>query len=453
MPFDLKTIGLAIAQIAEEKGIPKEKIIETIELALAAAYKREYGERGENVRATFDPETGTISFSQIKLVVDESMLRKEEEEGTEAPVETYEPGERKLRFNPERHIMIEDARKIKEEVLAGEELSFPLETKTEFGRIAAQTAKQVILQKIHEAERELVFEEFKSKEGEVVSGLIQRVEGRTVFVELGKTIGIMFPDETVQSERYYAGNRMKFYVLSVEEGPRGTSILLSRSHPKFVSKLFATEVPEIAEGIVEIKAISRDPGIRTKVAVVSNDEAIDPIGACVGQKGTRVNTVTGELSGEKIDIIAWSDDPAEFLANALSPAKVVDVEIRPRHEARVFVPADQLSLAIGRQGQNVRLAARLTGWKIEIRSSMRPEEKVTEGVAEAAEEAPKAAAAAAPQLTSALGAALAKKLAAAGFETIEKLKAAPREQLAAIKGIGPKALEKIDALVLPSPTA
>jgi N utilization substance protein A len=443
MAFDLKTIGSAINQIAEEKGIPKEKIIETIELALAAAYKREYGKKGEVVRARFDPEKGELEFSQVKLVVDESMLKKEEEEEEPTLPETFEPGERKIRFNADRHIMLEDARKIKDGVLPGEELLFPLETHTEFGRIAAQTAKQVILQKIHEAERELVFDEYKSKEGEVLSGIIQRVEGRTVFVDLGKTVGVVFPDETVPSERYFPGIRMKFYVLSVEENPRGPSVLLSRSHPKFVSKLFAMEVPEIAEGIVEVKSVARDPGIRTKVAVASHDEAIDPIGACVGQKGTRVNTVTAELGGEKIDIIAWSDDPAEFIAHALSPAKVVDVEIRPRHEARVFVPADQLSLAIGRQGQNVRLAARLTGWKIEVRSSLRPEEAIEGATAEVAE-TPASTEERGEDLEKLIGKALAKKLSAAGFDTAEKLKAAKREDLLAIQGIGPKTAEKIE---------
>jgi N utilization substance protein A len=458
MPLDLKTITSAISQIAEEKGIPKEKIIETIELALAAAYKREYGKKSEIIRARFDPTTGELSFWQVKLVVDESMLKKEEEEDSLS--ETLEPGERKIRFNPDRHIMLEEARKIKEGVLAGEELLFPLETHTDFGRIAAQTAKQVILQKIHEAERQLVFEEYKSKEGEIISGIIQRVEGRTVFIDLGKTVGVMFPDETVPTERYSPGARMKFYVLAVEENPRGPSVLLSRSHPRFVSKLFATEVPEIAEGIVEIKSIARDPGLRTKIAVSSNDEAIDPIGACVGQKGTRVNTVTAELGGEKIDIIAWSDDPAEFIKHALAPAKVVDVEIRARHEARVYVPADQLSLAIGKQGQNVRLAARLTGWKIEVRSSLRPEEKIEGGVAEAepetgiseeiaaldADTAP-ITDTAAPDLKTILGKALAEKVAAAGFDSIEKLKNAPEEELLKIKGIGPKAVEKIKKLL------
>lgn len=440
MPLDLKNIGSAIAQIAEEKGIPKEKIIETIELALAAAYKREYGKKGEMVRARFDPAKGELSFWQVKLVVDESMLRQEEEEETP---EVIEPGERKIRFHPDRHIMLEEAREIKAGVLAGEELLFPLEVQTEFGRIAAQTAKQVILQKINEAERTLIFEEYKSKEGEVVSGIIQRLEGRTVFVDLGKAVGVMFPDETVPIERYFPGTRLKFYVVSVDEHGRGSSVLLSRSHPKFVSKLFATEVPEIAEGIVEVKSIAREPGARTKIAVASNDEAVDPIGACVGQKGTRVNTVTAELSGEKIDIIEWSDDPAAFLMNALSPAKVVDVEIKPRHEARVYVPADQLSLAIGRQGQNVRLAARLTGWKIEIRSSLKPEEIVEGGIAEGADAAPPT-----PQndLAKTLGQKTAQKLASAGIDSIERLKNASDQELLAIKGIGPKVVAKIKNL-------
>lgn len=488
--LDLKNIGSAIAQIAEEKGIPKEKIIETIELALAAAYKREHGKKGEVVRASFDLDKGALSFAQLKLVVDESMLRQEGDE--EESLDALDAGERKVRFHPDRHIMLEDARGIKPGVLTGEEISFPLEVHTEFGRIAAQTAKQVILQKIHEAERELIFDEYKNKEGEVVSGIIQRIEGRTVFIDLGKTIGVMLPDETVAVERYFPGARMKFYVLSVDESSRGSSVLLSRSYPKFVSKLFAAEVPEISEGIVEIKSIAREPGIRSKIAVMSNDEAVDPIGACVGQRGTRVNAVTAELGGEKIDIIEWSDDPNEFLTHALSPAKVVNVEIRPHHEARVYVPADQLSLAIGRQGQNVRLAARLTSWKIEIRSSLRPEEIVEGGVAESAANAlsettpvlattepetglktllpentaesfsrvgenelgvssnDKVENAKSATLTESieqiLGKAVARKLAGVGIDSLEKLKNMPQDELLLIKGIGPKAIEKIKNL-------
>jgi len=459
--LDLKTVGLAINQIAEEKGILKEKVVETIEMALAAAYKKEYGKKNELVRARFNPDTGDLKFYQVKLVVDETMLRDEGEEETEGALGESE--ERKIRFNPDRHIMIEDAHKIKSGILPGEELEFPLETKVDFGRIAAQTAKQVILQRIHEAERETTFEEYKSKEGEILSGIIQRIEGRNVFIDLGKTVGLMFADETIPNERYHVGERLKFYVVSVEQNPRGPSVFLSRSHPKFVSKLFALEVPEMSEGIVEIKAIAREPGSRTKVAVASNDEAIDPIGACVGQKGTRVAAVIHELGGEKIDIIGWSDDPTKFITNALLPAKVIDVEIRSGHEARAFVPPDQLSLAIGRGGQNVRLAARLTGWKIEVRSSTKPEEAIEGAIAEAEAEAQREQNALAkesiipkmpggeagktqeggvPRLEG-LSPRISQILRAAGYETKESLASATIDDLTKIKGIGPKTAEKI----------
>jgi len=440
--LDLKTIASAISQIAEEKGIPKEKVIETTEMALAAAYKREYAKKNEIIRAQFDPESGNLQFSQVKLVVDENMLREEGEETSEELPEE----ERKIRFNPDRHIMLQDAQKLKTGILPGEEIEFPLEMHDDFGRIAAQTAKQVILQRIHEAERETIYEEFKSKEGEAVSGIIQRVEGRNVFVDLGRTIGFMPVDETIQSERYHIGERMKFYVVAVESNPKGPSVFLSRSHPKFVSKLFGMEVPEVSEGIVEIKSIAREPGSRTKIAVVSNDEAIDPIGACVGQKGTRVTTVTNELGGEKIDIINWSDDPAKFIGNALLPAKALEVQIKTNHEARAFVMPDQLSLAIGRGGQNVRLAARLTGWKIEVRSSNKPGETVEGGVAVAAPEEgeEKSEGGASDALASLkIGAKTREALANAGFDTIEKIRNATPEMLQEVKGIGKNTAAKI----------
>lgn len=456
MALDLKTIASAISQIAEEKGIPKERVIETVEMALAAAYKKEYMKKTEIVRAKFNPETGELKFAQAKLVVDESMLKEETEEAEEAKPEAEtksqeEFEEKKIRFNPDRHIMLQDAKKIKKGILPGEELEFPLKTQEDFGRIAAQTAKQVILQRIHEAERETIFEEFKSKEGEIVSGLVQRIEGRNIFVDLGKTVGVVFQDETIPGERYHIGERLKFYVVAVEPNPRGPSVFLSRSHPKLVSKLFAFEVPEVADGIVEIKAISREAGSRTKIAVASNDEAIDPIGACVGQKGTRVTAVIQELAGEKIDIISWSDDPVKFIANALAPAKVIDVEIRPRREARVFVPPDQLSLAIGKGGQNVRLAARLTGWKIEVRSSTKPEEQIEGAAAEAveegvgAEEPSKETEAKGSEIATleGVGQKTAKSLESAGFDTIEKIANASPEELIKIEGIGQKTAEKI----------
>lgn len=394
--MDLKTLNLALDQISEDKGISKEKIIETLEQALAAAYKKDYGQRGQIIRAKFDPETGDIQFSQIKLVVDESMLKPEEpsEETSELPGKEplvsdkqpaasdsteYEPaqnlsdieagGGKKVRFNPERHIMIDEAKKIKRGIKLGEEVVFGLKTEKDYGRIAAQTAKQVILQRIREAEREAIYEEFKKLEGEITSGIVQRVEDKLVFIDLGRAVGLLPPEEQIRGERYRIGERVKILLLHVEQRPRSTSILLSRSHPQFVYQLFAIEIPEITNGVVEIKALAREAGSRTKIAVTSNQENIDPVGSCVGQKGVRVNTIISELGGEKIDIVEWTPNAEEFIAHALSPAKILDVELNEeKKEARVSVDENQLSLAIGKNGQNVRLAAKLTGWKIDIRS-------------------------------------------------------------------------------------
>ncbi len=355
----------AIEQICEEKGILKEKVLETIELALAAAYKKEYGRKGQNIRVKFDLETGQMKVFQIKLVVDESMLKKEEEEEEKEKEEIEEEGERKVRFNPEKHIMIEE---IKDKKLKpGDELQSSLKAHQEFGRIAAQTAKQVIIQRIREAEREAVYDEYKEKEGEVVSGLIQRIEGKNVFLDIGKTLGILFPEEQIPQEKYHIGQRLRAYITEVQRDSRGPSIILSRAHPKIVSQLFALEVPEIAAGTVTIKSIAREAGSRTKIAVISSEERVDPIGSMIGQKGTRVQAVINELVGEKIDIIEWSEDPVKFISAALSPAKVIEVKIaKKKNQAEAIVPEDQLSLAIGIQGQNVRLAAKLTGWKIDI---------------------------------------------------------------------------------------
>ena len=275
----------------------------------------------------------------------------------------------KIRFNPERHIMLKEAKKIKSKIKAEEELEIPLKAKEDYGRIAAQTAKQVILQKIREAERETIFDEYKSKEGEIVSGIIQRIEGRNIFVDIGKTLGILSKEEQIFTEFYKSGQRLKFYILKVEDTPRGPAVFLSRTYPKLVSKLFELEVPEIAQGQVVIKSIAREPGARSKIAVESTEESIDPIGSAVGQRGTRVMAVINELGGEKIDIIEYSEKPEEFIANSLSPAKVLEVKIMPKGKAICLVPEDQLSLAIGKEGQNVRLAAKLTGWKIDVRSS------------------------------------------------------------------------------------
>jgi transcription termination/antitermination protein NusA len=386
--MDLKTIKSSLEELSEEKGISKEKVVETIEMALAAAYKRDYGKRGQIVRASFDIETGKISFWQIKIVVDESMIKSEEEALAEGEMperddirQVADEGEgeiKKVRFNPERHLMLEEARAFKKDASLGEELIFPLEAQKDYGRIAAQTAKQVIIQRVREAEREAIYDEFKEKQGGIVSGIVQRIEGRNVYIDLGRTTAILPYEEQVPHEHYRMGERIKGLLLMTEKNSRSPSIYISRSHPRFVVKLFEIEVPEIAQGVVEIKGIAREAGSRSKIAVASKDDNIDPVGSLVGQKGVRVGTVIAELGGEKIDIISWSDDPAKFIANTLSPAKILDIEIgEGSREARVIVDASQLSLAIGRNGQNVRLAAKLSGWKIDIaaRDAEVPEEE------------------------------------------------------------------------------
>ncbi len=392
--MDLKQLASAIEQISAEKGIAPEKVLGAIESAIAAAYKKEYRKRSEVIRAKFDLKTGDLSFYQVKTVVDPSevIILKEEE----APVEMREKpssakaseggeeGEETLpRFNSDRQILVEDAEKITSDAKSGDELEFPLEGRSDFGRIAAQTAKQVVLQAIREAERSSIREEFSNKEGEIMSGQIQRFERGSVYVNLGRAMGIMYPNESIPGEHYRVGDRMRFYVLAVQDDARRPGIVLSRSHPNFVEKLFELEVPEIADGTVSIKNIAREPGSRTKIAVASNEDGIDPVGAAVGQRGTRVMAVTNELGNEKVDVVEWSDDPARFVSNALSPAKAKSIEVFPRREAKVLIPENQLSLAIGKGGQNVRLAAKLTGWKIDVRSQSNPEEVQEGGVAAA----------------------------------------------------------------------
>ncbi len=380
--MNIKDFASAITQIGEEKGLPKEKIIETIEQAIAAAYKKDYGEKGQIIKAKINPESGELKFWQVKLVVGTDMVYSEEEleELKERKGEVKkEPStaKEKIRFNPEKHIMLSDAKKIKPKIKPEEELIIPLKTQKDYGRIAAQTAKQVIMQRIREAEKETVFREYKSKEEQIVSGIIQRIEGRNVFLDIGKTLGILTREEQIPGEFYRPGQRLKVYVLRVEENPKGPKVFLSRAYPKLVSRLFELEVPEISSGSVLIKSIAREAGSRTKIAVISTEESIDPIGAAVGQRGTRVQVVINELGGEKIDIIEYSEDPKQYITNSLSPAKVLDVKILPKNKALAIVPEEQLSLAIGKNGQNVRLAAKLTGWKIDVRSS-EPEEEEKE---------------------------------------------------------------------------
>ena len=369
--MDIKSFTSAIAQIAEEKGISSEKVWEGIEIAIAAAYKKDYGEKGQVIKAKLDSESGEVKFWQVKLVVDEKMIYSEEEleklKEKKMKEEGAEDVDKKVRFNPEKHIMLKEVKKIKPKIKAGEELEIALRAQKDYGRIAAQTAKQVIMQRLREAERESILEEYKSKENQIVSGIIQRIEGKNVFLDIGKTLGILSKEEQVPGEFYRPGQRLKVFVLKVEETPRGPVVFLSRAYPKLISKLFELEVPEISSGQVQIKSIAREAGSRSKIAVASNMKEIDPIGSAVGQRGTRVMAVINELGGEKIDIIEYSEDPEKYIINSLSPAKVLEVKIMPKNKALAIVPEDQLSLAIGKEGQNVRLAAKLTGWKIDVR--------------------------------------------------------------------------------------
>ncbi len=368
--MDIKNFTSSIAQIAEEKSISPEKILETIEMAIAAAYKKDYGKRGQVIKAKLDTKSGEVKFCQLKLVVDKSMIYSETElSQMEAKVPKKEKDEdKKVHFNPEKHIMIEEAKKINPKIKVGQELEMVLEAKKDYGRIAAQTAKQVIMQRIREAEKEGIFSEYKSKEGEIISGIIQRVEGRNVFLDIGKTLGILPREEQVSGEFYRPGQRLKVYLLKVEETPKGPVVFLSRAYPKIISKLFELEVPEVSSGQVQIKSIARESGSRSKIAVATTQEGIDPIGSMVGQKGTRVIAVINELAGEKVDIIEYDSETEKYIANSLSPAKVLEVKIMPKNKALAIVSEDQLSLAIGRDGQNVRLAAKLTGWKIDVKS-------------------------------------------------------------------------------------
>lgn len=396
----LGEFGSAVMQIAEEKGISKERVLEVVEAALAAAYKKDYGKKGQMIRAVFDEVSKATHFFLVKEVVDEKtrefVEESDEEAGEEQPVtddkahkEEEASGseeERLPRFNPERDMLIAEAKKLKKGIKVGETIELPLPSHDEFGRVAAQTAKQVIIQRIREAERETMFEEYKEKEGQVVNGIVQRVEGRNVFVDLGKSVGILFPSEQIEGENYRVGQHLKVYLMRVESDTKGPGLLLSRTHPEMVRHLFTLEVPEIFTGTVTIKAIAREAGSRTKIAVFSAEEGVDPIGSCVGQKGTRVQAIIDELGGEKIDIIEWNENTEKFISAGLSPAKVLSVTLfEAEKRALVKVPNDQLSLAIGKRGQNVRLAAKLTGWKIDVTS-----EGVTEAPAEAAA-APEAA--------------------------------------------------------------
>jgi len=332
----------ALQQIAREKDISPEALLETVESALVTAYKKNFAAQGE-IKVRINSAKASFQVFCQKTVV----------EGE--PVESYE-------------ISLEEARKYDPDIMPGEILEIDV-TPSTFGRIAAQTAKQVVVQRIREAERERIYDEFNERVGEVVTGIVQRREFKNVFINLGKIEAILPPQEQVETEPYRFNDRLKLYLLEVRRTPRGPQVIVSRTHPSLIRRLFELEVPEIADGIVTIKSVAREPGARSKIAVYSRDEKVDPVGSCVGHRGSRVQAVVNELYDEKIDIVRWSADPAQFIAEALSPAKAVKVTVTEETKsAFVVVPDNQLSLAIGKSGQNVRLAARLTGWRIDIRS-------------------------------------------------------------------------------------
>lgn len=335
----------AINQLCDEKGLDKDTIIETINAALAAAYRKDFGKQTQIVRAEMDPESGLAKFWQVFDIIE-----KEEE------IE-----------DPENQKTLTDAKKINKKAKVGEQVEIELETHSEFGRIAAQTAKQVVTQRLKEAERDMLFTEFKEKEGQLFNGTIQQIESGNVIVDLGKANGIMPPSDQISNEKYYSGQRLKVYLKAIEESSRGPKILVSRADPGLILGLFENEVPEIATADVEIKDIAREAGSRSKVSVTTSKEGLDPVGSCVGQRGTRIQAILAELPDEKIDIILWNVDETQYIMNALSPAKVDKVKLSKKESrATVYVPEDQLSLAIGTGGQNVRLASKLTGWNLDI---------------------------------------------------------------------------------------
>ena len=341
--IDNKELILALEELEKEKGMDKEYLLEAIETALVTAYKRNFDSL-ENVKVEMDRQTGATHLYAIKKVV----------EKVEAP---------------ETEIELKEAQKINPDYNVDDEINIEIVPR-DFGRIAAQTAKQVIIQKLREAEREIVYNEFEERKGEIVSGLIQKADGNIVVMDLGKLEGVMPKKEQIPTETYRVNDKIKGYIVKVEKGQKGApQVMVSRSHPDFVRKLLEFEIPEIYEGVIEIKSVSRDPGYRSKVAVYSPDPNIDPVGSCVGQKGVRIQNVINELNGEKIDVIEWNEDPSIYIAASLLPAQILAVDIKPENKfAQVIVPDDQLSLAIGKSGQNARLAARLTDWKIDIKS-------------------------------------------------------------------------------------
>jgi len=393
-------IKAIIKQICAEKGISEDSVIETINSAIAAAYRKDFGDKTQNIQAEFDLDGGDIKIYDVKEVVEdlsaeelaemerikaereairealasgeitaEELKRQREEEAQKREDEEMEEEDEdgKRHFNPRTMIQLKEAKEVNKKFKLGDFVKTALEIPGNFGRMAAQTAKQVIIQRLKEAERNVVYQEYKEKEGEILTGLVQKIEGPNIIVEIEKTTAILPPSEQIRRERYKIGDRIKVYIVSVSLNTRGSEIIVSRKHPDIVRRLFTLEIPEIANGTIQIKDIAREAGARTKVAVYTDDENIDPIGSCIGQRGARIQTIINELNGEKIDIIEFSENPVKYIGNSLLPAKIVEVKLNEADkEATVTVPNDQLSLTIGRAGQNVRLASKLTGWKLNI---------------------------------------------------------------------------------------
>jgi len=361
-----KEVKKIINEIAYERGLDVESVWESLASAFASAYRKEFGKKEQKIVAKIEPEKDKVLFFLEKIVVDDAYLT-----------------EHKIPFTPERYIYLNEALKENKEAKVGDLILIPLEPKEGFGRIAAQTAKQVILQKLKEKEKDTLYNDFKSKEGEVISGIVQRVDEKFVFLDVGKTIAILPKSEQIPGEFYRPGQRLRVYLLSVQLDKKSLNIVVSRSFPKFVTKLFELEVPEIAQGLVRIVSLVRDPGVKTKMAVESLDPKIDPVGAVVGQRGVRINAVISELGQERIDVVKYSQDPKEYIVNALSPAKVLEVKLLEKNVALAIVNKEQLSLAIGKEGQNVRMASKLTGWKIDVKSMEEVkelEEKAKDGI-------------------------------------------------------------------------
>lgn len=411
---------VALKQIASEKGLEPQIILDSIDAAIAAAYRRDFGHPDEVLRAKFDPESGNAKVSRVWTVVE-----PEKKEGEEIA----------RLDNPHAELTLEQAREKKKDANIGDEILEALPEKSDFGRIAAQTAKQVILQRLKEAEGSMIYSEFKNKEGELMIGTVQQVDRRAVIIGLAKTSGIMPQSHQVPTEHYYSGQRLKVLIKEVSESPRGPHILVSRADPVFIRTLFAAEVPELGSGTVEIVGLAREAGFRTKMAVKSTQEGLDPVGSCVGQRGTRVQAVLQEVGEEKIDIILADDSPEQYLRNALSPARVDHIKLnRKQKRAFVDVPEDQLALAIGKSGQNVRLASELTGWIIDINK----ERKIEEGEKVAA-------AAAETSLKDQLQISdkILKALIGAHYTTLESVASASRDELKKLQGIGPKTAQRL----------